>query len=129
MNRMLVTAIASVGALAVAIGGPTIASWAPLHASHSEAEAMAGNQAVPHIGEWTNPQGTVSEVFTSRGIATIVDVGGHYPDLTFKAVLFPDGASSKLRPSERRLVIVSGTIKLIRGQPELIVTSRDQISL
>ena len=129
MNRKLVTAVGFVGALCIAVGGPTIAGWAPLHASHSEADAISVNQAVPHVGEWTNTQGTVSEVFTSRGIATIVDVGGHYPDLTFKAVLFPDGASSKLRPSERRLVVVSGTIKLIRGQPELIVTSRDQITL
>ena len=129
MNRKLVTAIGFVGALGVAIGGPTIAGWAPLHSYHSEADAMSVNQAMPHVGEWTNSQGTVSEVLTSRGIATIVDVGGHYPDLTFKAVLFPDGASSKLGPSERRLVILSGTIKLIRGQPELFVTSRDQIAL
>lgn len=128
MNRKLVSAIGFVAALVVAIGGPTIAGWAPLHARHSLADAISADQAVPHIGEWTNTQGTVSEILTSRGIATVVDVGGHYPDLTFRAVLFPDGASSKL-PSERRLVIVSGTIKLVRGQPELLVTSRDQIAL
>lgn len=131
MNRKLVKAIGFVGALGVAVGGPTLAAWAPLKASAapSDADAIAMNQTMPHVGEWTNAQGTVSEVFTTRGIATVVDVGGHYPDLTFKAVLFPDGASSKLGPSERRIVIVSGTIKLIRGQPELFVTSRDQVAL
>jgi hypothetical protein len=133
MNRKLFTAVGLVGAMGVALTGPSVAAWTPfsIGASHTEADAISANQAVAHVSEWTNLQGTVSEIFTNRGVATIVDVGGHYPDLTFRAVLFPDAPSSTGRfpSSERRIVIVSGTIKLFHGQPEIFVTSRNQIAL
>jgi hypothetical protein len=132
MNRKLFTALGLVGVMAVAVAPPTVAAWSPftIRASHSDADSISANQAMAHVSAWTNVQGTVSEIFTNRGIATIVDVGGHYPDLAFRAVLFPDAASSgKLSASERRIVIVSGTIKLSHGQPEIFVTSRNQIAL
>lgn len=128
MQKKLLKAIGIVGAMTVALGGSSAAAWSPFGTRHSDADAITVNEAMPHVNQWTNAQGTVSEVLTNRGAATIVDVGGHYPNLAFKAVLFPDAAAGKTR-AERRLVIISGTIKFSHGQPEITVTSRNQIAL
>jgi hypothetical protein len=131
MNRRLLAAIGLISA--VAVTEPSMAGWPGLGLPVSQAAAneITANEAVAHVGEWTNLQGTVSEILRNRGAATIVDVGGHYPDLTFKAVLFPNQLSAPgiVQESDRRIVIISGTIKLVRGQPEIVVTSRDQIAL
>jgi hypothetical protein len=133
MNGKLLAALSLISAMGVGVTEPSTAAWSGLGlpVSHAAANEIRANEAVAHVGEWTNAQGTVSEILTNRGVATIVDVGGHYPDLTFKAVLFPNQLSSPgiVQESDRRIVIISGTIKLVRGQPEIVVTSRDQIAL
>lgn len=132
MNVRFLAAIGLISAMGVAVAEPSVAGWPSLGlpVSRAVANEINANEAVAHVGEWTNMQGTVSEILTNRGAATIVDVGGHYPDLTFRAILFPDQlAPVKFQESERRIVIISGTIKLVRGQPEIVVTSRNQIAL
>lgn len=133
MNARLLATIGLISAMGMAVAEPSVAAWPSfaLPVSHAAASEINANEAVAHVGEWTNLQGTVSEILTNRGAATIVDVGGHYPDLTFKAVLFPNQLSSAgiVQESDRRIVIISGTIKLVRGQPEIVVTSRNQIAL
>jgi hypothetical protein len=133
MNVKLLATMGLIGAMGVVVAEPSIAAWpgAAIPVSQAAADEINSNEAVAHVGEWTNLQGTVSEILTNRGAATIINVGGHYPDLTFKAVLFPDQLSSpgKVQEFDRRIVIISGTIKLVRGHPEIVVTSRDQIAL
>jgi len=131
MKKKLLAAMALLSATGVAAAQPAVWPSLGFPISHAAANEITVNDAVAHVGEWTNAQGTVSEILTNRGVATIVDVGGHYPDLTFKAVLFPNQLSSpgKAQEFDRRIVIISGTIKLVRGQPEIVVTSRDQIAL
>lgn len=131
MTKKLLAAMALLSATGVAAAQPAVWPGLGFPISHAAANEITVNEAVAHVGEWTNAQGTVSEILTNRGVATIVDVGGHYPDLTFKAVLFPNQLSSpgKVQEFDRRIVIISGTIKLVRGQPEIVVTSRDQIAL
>jgi hypothetical protein len=131
MKKKILAAMALLSATGVAAAQPAVWPSLGFPISHAAASDITVNEAVAHVGEWTNAQGTVSEILTNRGVATIVDVGGHYPDLTFKAVLFPNQLSSpgKVQEFDRRIVIISGTIKLVRGQPEIVVTSRDQIAL
>lgn len=131
MTKKLFAAMALISATGVAVAQPAVWPGLGFPVSHATANDITANEAVAHVGEWTNAQGTVSEILTNRGVATIVNVGGHYPDLTFKAVLFPNQLSSpgKIQAFDRRIVIISGTIKLVRGQPEIVVTSRDQIAL
>ena len=131
MTKKLFAAMALISATGVAVAQPAVWPGLGFSVSHAAANDIIVNEAVAHVGEWTNAQGTVSEILTNRGVATIVNVGGHYPDLTFKAVLFPNQLSSagKVQAFDRRIVIISGTIKLVRGQPEIAVTSRDQIAL
>jgi hypothetical protein len=131
MKKKIRAAMALLSATGVAAAQPAVWPSLGFPISHAAASDITVNEAVAHVGEWTNAQGTVSEILTNRGVATIVDVGGHYPDLTFKAVLFPNHLSSpgKVQEFDRRIVIISGTIKLVRGQPEIVVTSRDQIAL
>jgi hypothetical protein len=131
MTKKLFAAMALISATGVAVAQPAVWPGLGFPVSHATANDIIANEAVAHVGEWTNAQGMVSEILTNRGVATIVNVGGHYPDLTFKAVLFPNQLSSpgKIQAFDRRIVIISGTIKLVRGQPEIVVTSRDQIAL
>lgn len=122
-----------VGVIALAIATGSIAGRPPLasRSLQSGSNAISAIEASAHVRESTSVQGIVNEVFTSRGGTTFVDVDGFYPDQPFKAVVFPDDASAvgDLHAFEGRSVMISGTIMLYKGEPEIIVTSRDQIQL
>lgn len=133
MKSPLFVGAGLLGVIALAIASGSTVGRTPFgsHLSHSSVDAIAASEAMAHVGESTRIQGTVSEVFTSRGGTTFVDVDGYYPEQALKAVIFPDSASSvgDLHEFENKDVIISGTIKLYEGEPEIIVTSRDQIQL
>jgi|ERR1051326_2488576 DNA/RNA endonuclease YhcR with UshA esterase domain len=94
----------------------------------SAATILAG-QAASHIGETATVEGLATEVKVSRGGTTFVDIDGTYPSQTFTAVVFASdtAAVGDLSSLQGKTVDVTGTIRLYRGKPEIIVKSRSQI--
>lgn len=99
------------------------------HSSALAAGILAG-EAAGHIGETATVEGLATEVKVSRGGTTFVDIDGAYPSQTFTAVVFESDAAAvgDLSSLQGRTVDVTGTIRLYRGKPEIIVKSRSQIA-
>ena len=72
MVGKLLATMGLICAMGVAVAAPSIAAWPGLAFPVSQAAAneVMGSEAVAHVGEWTNVQGTVSEILTNRGAAT-----------------------------------------------------------
>jgi hypothetical protein len=87
--------------------------------------------AVSHAGQPATVEGTVSEVFTSRRGDTFIDMGGTYPDEAFSGVIFADEARvvGDVSGLQNKIVRLTGTIRIYRGRPEIVVTSRGQIAM
>lgn len=92
------------------------------------AATILAGQAASHVGETATVEGLATQVKVSRG-ATFVDIDGMYPSQTFTAVVFASDAASvgDLSGLRGKTVDVTGTIRLYRGKPEIVVKSRDQI--
>jgi DNA/RNA endonuclease YhcR with UshA esterase domain len=106
---------------------------ATFHPQQADATALrpgmvAAGDAQYHVGQTITVEGTVSEVHIADS-ATFIDMGGAYPDEKFTGVIFPD--YENLFPSvsglEGRTIDITGTVKLYRDRPEIILTSADQI--
>jgi len=82
-----------------------------------------------HVGQTVTVEGAVSGVYTARSGVTFIDMGGPYPNNLFAAVIFSDDAArvGDVSGLTGKTVDVSGTVKLYRGKPEIIVRSRDQL--
>jgi len=94
------------------------------------AATILAGQAASHIGETATVEGTATEVKVSRGGTTFVDIDGVYPSQTFTAVIFAGDtvAVGDLSGLRGKTVDITGTIRLYRGKPEIIVKSRSQIA-
>jgi len=93
--------------------------------------AISTEDAASHEGGYVTVEGFVREVHTARsGSATFIDLDGSYPFNPFTAVIFEDDMSrvGDVSDLEGRMVDVTGTIRMYRGKPEIVVTSRSQIA-
>ena len=72
MKKKILAAMALLSATGVAAAQPAVWPSLGFPISHAAASDITVNEAVAHVGEWTNAQGTVSEILTNRGVATIV---------------------------------------------------------
>ena len=89
-------------------------------------------QAASHVGKAVTVEGTVSEVHAARsGSATFIDMGGAYPGNAFTAVIFSSdmAAVGDVSDLAGKTVDISGTIRLYRDKPEMVITVRDQIKV
>jgi hypothetical protein len=120
-TSMKLNHLASCAAVAVAIAG----------CSRSPSPGTIGpDQAASHVGENETIEGTVTEVHTARsGRATFINMGGEYPDNAFTGVIFASGmgAVGDVTGLAGKTVDVSGTVRLYRGRPEIVIESRGQI--
>jgi hypothetical protein len=94
--------------------------------------AITADAAATHIGQTETVEGMVSDVHTARsGSATFIDMGGPYPVNTFTGVIFPDAAATvgDVSGLEGRTVDLTGTVRLYRGKPEIILQSARQIAV
>jgi DNA/RNA endonuclease YhcR with UshA esterase domain len=99
------------------------------------ADAKNGGQTVEpadaksHIGQTVTVEGPVDNVHTARSGNTFIDIGGHYPNNTFAAVIFSQDASKfpNVSSLKGKTVDVSGKVRLYRGKAEIILTNADQL--
>ena len=125
MNRLFqiglgILACGAVGAVAL-----QAAAERPNAAAPGVVDAAAARS---HIGETLAVVGTVSEVHFA-GSATFIDLDGRYPYEQFTGVIFPDRSAQfrDVGALEGKRITIRGKIRLFRGRPEIILTSRDQI--
>ena len=88
-------------------------------------------QAGSHVGQTVTVEGTVSEVHTARsGSATFIDMGGEYPDNAFAGVIFASdmGTVGDVSDLAGKTVDINGEVRTYHGRPEIVVSSRDQIT-
>ena len=94
------------------------------------AQTIQPKDALAHVGQTVTVEGVVSEVHTAvRSNTTFIDMGGRYPNNAFTAVIFSEDASKfpDVAALNDRIVDVTGTIRLYRGNPEIILNSADQL--
>jgi DNA/RNA endonuclease YhcR with UshA esterase domain len=99
-------------------------------AAPASAETITPSAASQHVGQPVTVEGVVSEVHhAASGKVTFINMGGRYPDNPFTAVIFADEASKfpNVDSLEGRTIDVTGTVKLYRGRPEIILNDAGQI--
>ena len=98
----------------------------------AKARTITPPEAKDHVGESVTVEGVVSDVHhAASGNAIFLDMGGHYPDNTFAAVIFKGDFDKfpDVDSLEGKIVDVSGVITLYRGRPEIVVHDPGQIKV
>lgn len=94
------------------------------------AETIAPLEAKAHVGQIVTVEGTVSEVHhAASGKVIFIDMGGRYPNNAFAAVVFAEDASKfpNVDSLEGKIADISGSIRLYKGKPEIILNDPGQI--
>ena len=94
------------------------------------AETIAPGEAKTHAGENLTVEGIVTDVHhAASGKMIFLDIGGRYPNQQFTAVIFQDDFSKfpKVDSLEGKTVDVTGTIKVYKGRPEIVLHDPAQI--
>jgi DNA/RNA endonuclease YhcR with UshA esterase domain len=101
-----------------------------LAAIPARAQTIAPADAQKHVGQVVTVEGVVSDVHAAAsGRATFIDIGGNYPDNAFAAIIF-SGNTSKFPNVDAlngKTVDVTGTVRLYKGKPEIILNEAAQI--
>ena len=111
--KYAIAGVVLLGALAAA-SGPT----SPLKVSGS-------------VGHFGTVEGVVSEVHVaSRSGVTFIDMGGHYPDNTFTAVIWPEDAGKfpNVEALDGKTVKITGPLRLYQGREEIILKDPEQLT-
>jgi len=89
------------------------------------------SEAINHIGEFASVKGNVHQVYISSKGNIFLNIDGTYPNNPFSVVIFKSNAHKfpNIKSLEGKTIIVTGTIKLYRGKPEIIVNNPNQIKL
>jgi DNA/RNA endonuclease YhcR with UshA esterase domain len=96
----------------------------------AHAETIAPSDTPKHVGQSVTVEGVVSAVnSTDRSGVTFVDMGGHYPNNAFTAVILRDDAAKfpDVHALEGKTVDITGTVKLYKGKTEIMLTDPAQI--
>lgn len=89
--------------------------------------AISAEDAAAHDGNLATVEGVARQVHVARQ-ATFIDIDGIYPDQPFTAVVFDAARVGDVSNLEGRSVDITGTIRMYKGRPEIIVSSRSQIA-
>ena len=101
-----------------------------LTASPALAETIRPADARAHVGQTVTVEGAVSDVHTvARSGVTFIDMGGHYPDNVFTAVILADDTSKfpNVESLNGQTVDITGQVRLYKGNPEIILKDAGQI--
>ncbi|HEY1978446.1 MAG TPA: hypothetical protein VGH13_00040 [Xanthobacteraceae bacterium] len=115
--------------LGLAVG---FASGLTLAPASALADPIAPADTPQHVGQSVTVEGVVSEVNTTdRAGVTFVDMGGHYPDNAFTAVIFKADAGKfpDVAALAGKTIDITGTIKLYKGKTEIFLNDAAQIKV
>ena len=97
-----------------------------------QSRIVPDSQAAQYVGQTVTVEGTVAQVSVSqRSNTTFLNFGDRYPNHTFTAVIFRSAAARFPNPQqwEGKRVRVTGTVRLYRGKPEIVLDNPSQITL
>jgi len=97
--------------------------------AHSQQLVIRDSETTSHVGQTLTVEGTVASVHVTRSGTTFLNFGAAYPNQTFTAVIFRAAASRFPDPRqwEGRRVRVTGTVRLYRGKPEVVLEAPGQL--
>jgi len=98
----------------------------------ARAQTIAPSDTPHHVGQTVTVEGVVSEVNTTdRSGVTFLDMGGHYPNNAFTAVILRDDAGKfpDVKTLEGKTINVTGTIKLYKGKTEVMLNDPGQLKV
>lgn len=102
--------------------------------SRSHAVTLAATQARDHAGETATVCGVVASAtfaVRTKGTPTFLNLDQPYPKQVFTAVIWGSDRPKFGQPEvsyRGKHICVTGTIKVFRGMPEIVVTTPSQIS-
>jgi DNA/RNA endonuclease YhcR with UshA esterase domain len=94
------------------------------------ATVIPDTEAAQHVGQQATVEGTVVKVFSSKNGNTFLNFGAAYPNQTFTGWIPKDSplaADANLSTLEGKKVLITGTIDLYKGKPEIKIMSKDQL--
>ena len=89
--------------------------------------------AAKHVGEKVTVQGTVVQVFLSKGGNAFLNFGAAFPNQSFSADVLAKDTPELLKDTHwltalhGAAVSVTGTIRLYMGKPEIVITKQDDV--
>jgi hypothetical protein len=95
------------------------------------AATITPGNAGKHVGETAIVEGIVADVYAAPNGMILLDLGGHYPDNKFVALIFRDNtaAFAHLNGYIGSRVQISGAIQMYHGKPEITLTNEGQIQV
>ena len=95
----------------------------------AQAQTIGLAELKTHVGQPVTVEAAISDVHVARSGVTFIDMGGHFPDNDFVAVIFADDAAKFPNASalEGKTVAISGTVELYQGKPEIVLKSASQL--
>jgi hypothetical protein len=88
------------------------------------------SDAATHVGQSTTVSGAVVAVFVSKRGNAFINFGDKYPNQTFTGWIPPGtplASDISLQLLQGKKVKITGTIELYYGNPEIKITSKDQL--
>jgi DNA/RNA endonuclease YhcR with UshA esterase domain len=98
-------------------------------AASARAQTVQPADAKTHVGQTITVEGAVANVHTVASGVTFIDMGGHYPDNVFTAVILPGDAGNFPNVSTLigKTVAITGAVRLYQGKPEILLTDAGQL--
>ncbi len=92
-------------------------------------QLVADTEAAQHVGQQVTITGKVAQVFVSKNGNTFLNFGGAYPNQTFTGFIPLDarGTVGDVSALAHKVVTITGQVRIYKGKPEIVVTSRAQI--
>lgn len=92
------------------------------------AQTITPEQAKDNIGKHITVCGIVKGVHTAKQ-TTFLNFGAAYPNQSFTAVIFSKSQQNfpNVNDYQNKEVCVTGTIKIYKGKPEIILERKDQL--
>lgn len=105
------------------VAAPALSGHPPLHPG-----AISTAQVRAYVGSNQTVEGLVEDVHVARsGRATFIDLDGSYPFQPFTAVIFDQASVGDVSDLQGKIIDVTGTVRMYRDHPEIVVDSRSQI--
>ena len=93
---------------------------------------IKASEAIQHVGQEVEVEGSVVRVTTSPLGTTFINFGADYPNQTFAGFIAADStvaADQRLTMIQGKIISITGTIRLRDGKPEIDIVSAEQIKV